>query len=233
MDRKTIIAKIRKCLALAGSANEHEAAAALRQAQKLMELHRVSDTDVLAAEAAEANARSGAGSTPANWEGGLASMVSRTFGCKHFFKEGRPLGHWVFVGTGANAEIAQYAFEVLLRQLKKARAAFVKSECKRLVKASRLRRADLFCTSWVIAASVKVQDLVCEEREVAAIDAYVGQHYPTLHRLVCNDRNQGRNLREKDLSAVTAGMSAGLQAQLHRGVDGSAPASTPRIGCSA
>ena len=37
-----ILDKIKKCLVLASSANEHEAAAALRQAQKLMEAHGIS-----------------------------------------------------------------------------------------------------------------------------------------------------------------------------------------------
>jgi hypothetical protein len=35
MDRETALTKIKKCLALAKSSNEHEAAAAMRQAQKL------------------------------------------------------------------------------------------------------------------------------------------------------------------------------------------------------
>ena len=44
-DRDKIIAKV-KCLALAKSSNEHEAANALRQAQKLMQAHGISDLDV-------------------------------------------------------------------------------------------------------------------------------------------------------------------------------------------
>ena len=46
-----ILDKIKKCLALASSANEHEAAAALRQAQKLMQAHGLTDQDVAAAQA--------------------------------------------------------------------------------------------------------------------------------------------------------------------------------------
>lgn len=45
-DRVRALDKIKKCLALAASSNAHEAAAALRQAQKLMELHGVSEEDV-------------------------------------------------------------------------------------------------------------------------------------------------------------------------------------------
>lgn len=46
MDREKAIQRIKKCLALSKSPNEHEAAAALRQAQKLMASHGVSEEDV-------------------------------------------------------------------------------------------------------------------------------------------------------------------------------------------
>lgn len=45
-DRERILDKIRKCLALSKSANEYEAATALRQAQKLMAMHDLSHEDV-------------------------------------------------------------------------------------------------------------------------------------------------------------------------------------------
>lgn len=46
MDREQIIAKIKKCMALSASANEHEAAAALRQAQKLMAAYDVDQLEI-------------------------------------------------------------------------------------------------------------------------------------------------------------------------------------------
>lgn len=46
MDREKALARIKKCLALSKSPNEHEAAAALRQAQKLMEAHGILDHEV-------------------------------------------------------------------------------------------------------------------------------------------------------------------------------------------
>lgn len=46
MDRENAIARIKKCMALSKSPNEHEAAAALRQAQKLMATHGISDEDI-------------------------------------------------------------------------------------------------------------------------------------------------------------------------------------------
>lgn len=46
IDRAKIIDKIKKCLALSKSANDAEAAAALRQAQKLMRIHKIDEMDV-------------------------------------------------------------------------------------------------------------------------------------------------------------------------------------------
>ena len=43
---EAVIDKIRKCMALAESENEFEAAAALRQAQRLMQQHGLSSDDV-------------------------------------------------------------------------------------------------------------------------------------------------------------------------------------------
>src|SRR5690348_8415840 len=45
-DKTRAMEKIRKCLALSKSANEHEAAAALRQAQKLMQMHDLDENDL-------------------------------------------------------------------------------------------------------------------------------------------------------------------------------------------
>ena len=52
-DRDKILDKIKKCLALSASSNEHEAEAALRQARKMMETHGITDLDIQAAEAEE------------------------------------------------------------------------------------------------------------------------------------------------------------------------------------
>ena len=45
MNKKTVIEKIKKCLALNKSANQHEAAAALRQAMALMEKYEIDTND--------------------------------------------------------------------------------------------------------------------------------------------------------------------------------------------
>lgn len=46
MSKNKIINKIKKCLALANSSNQHEAAAALRQAHKMMKQYKLSLDDI-------------------------------------------------------------------------------------------------------------------------------------------------------------------------------------------
>ena len=53
MNRDDALKKIKKCLALGRSASEHEAAAAMRQAQKLMEQFGLREQDVSLADVAE------------------------------------------------------------------------------------------------------------------------------------------------------------------------------------
>lgn len=46
MDKNKVIEKIKKCMALGKSSNPHEAAAALRQAQKMMNAHGLTEDDI-------------------------------------------------------------------------------------------------------------------------------------------------------------------------------------------
>lgn len=227
MDKQTAVEKIKKCLALSRSANEHEAAAALRQARALMEKFNVSDLEMLAADVSESNAKAGAKLAPAIWENGLAGVVATAFGCKLFFLSSWSGSSWCFAGCGAASEVAQYAFSVLLRQVKKERATFIKSKCKRLKPASKTRRADLFCEAWVESVARQVRQFAGIQVNEAAIDAYIGQRYGQCQgkELKPRDRNDGRSLREKDWDAVDAGRQAGRNAQLNHGIgtDGHQP----------
>jgi hypothetical protein len=216
MDKDTALEKIKKCLNLARSGNEHEAAAALRQAQKLMETHRVSETEVSALGVRESLARAGATRNPTAWETGLASTVAEAFGCSLIFLGG--VGRWSFIGVGPAAEIAQYAFTVLYKQLRRQRALFIKTQCKRLVPASKTRRADLFCDAWVRAVASKAAALAGEEADQGAIAAYKALHYSQTATTNATNRNEDRKLRDKDWDAVAAGRKAGQAARLNHGV---------------
>lgn len=221
-ERAKIIAKIKKCLALSSSSNEHEAAAALRQAKKLMEQYSISDLDMTVSEAGEKRARSGAMRKPANWEAVLAAKVADAFSCRIIFSTNwmKQCGEWRFIGTGAMPEVAEYAFKVLLRQCKAARADHIKNRLKRCRPAIKVRRADLFCEGWVQAVVGLITAFAGGETNSAAVDAYMATHYPTLVDLETSDRNEGRNLSGYEYGDVVSGRSHGRTAQLNRGLGG-------------
>lgn len=221
-ERDKIIAKIKKCLALSASSNEHEAAAALRQAKKLMEQYSISDLDMAAAEAGEKRARSGATQNPANWEAVIAAKVADAFACRVIFATNRMkrCGEWRFIGAGAMPEVAEYAFRVLHRQCKTARAEHIKSKLKRCKPAIKVRRADLFCDGWVQAVVGLIASFAGGEVNCAAVDAYMANNYSNLVDLKARDRNDGRNLRDHEYDDLYSGRCSGRDAQLNRGIGG-------------
>lgn len=221
-DHEKIIAKIKKCLALSASSNEHEAAAALRQARKLMEEHGIDDQDIQAAEAEERRAKSAAKSQPANWETVLATKVGNAFGCRVLFSSGwwnRP-GEWCFIGCGMEPEVAQYAFAVLHRQGKRARQEHIKAALKRCKAATKTRRADLFSEGWVLSVVSKITAFAGNEQKSTAIEAYMTKHHPSLVQLKSRDRNDGRQMNSHEYGDYVAGGRSGRDAQLNRGVGG-------------
>ena len=221
-NHEKILDKIKKCLALSASSNEHEAAAALRQARKLMEAHGITDLDIQAAEAEEKRAKSGAKSHPSNWETMLAVKVGDAFGCRVIFSGGhwsRP-GEWCFIGCGAAPEVAHYAFSVLHRQAKRARDEHIKTRLKRCKVSTKTRRADLFSEGWVHAVVSTISAFSGNEQQADASDAFTAKNYPALNTLKSRDRNDGRKLRDHEYDDYYAGKKQGNDAQLNRGVGG-------------
>lgn len=221
--REDILAKVKKCLDLAKSGNEHEAAAAMRQARKLMDMHALSDAEVLAAGAGQSASKGTVSYTPPSWENQLAGRIGRAFGCNVVFERSWAAGaQWLFIGIPPNHEIAAYSFDVLYRQLRRSRAVFMAAKLKRFKKANKTRRADLFCDAWVYSACSSLTPPSASDAEKAAIDAFIETHHGKLGELRSVDRNAGREYDEKDVAAIDAGRNAGRNAALNRGVGAAA-----------
>jgi hypothetical protein len=215
-----IFDKIKKCLALAASSNPHEAAAALRQAQALMAKHRVTMTDIEAAAVSEAYAKAGAKTKPAEWESGLADLCGIAFGCDVLFaKTLTSGGQWLFIGTDAAPEMSGYAFEVLLRQIKKDRSAYIKDKIKRCKPATKTQRADSYCDYWVFAARQHIDALARNPEQERAVQSYRNETIGNLSALSTRQRNSAKDRRHDD---ARAGFAAGKEARLHQGVKGKA-----------
>ncbi|AKU21894.1 DUF2786 domain-containing protein [Massilia sp. NR 4-1] len=225
MDKETAIKKIRKCMALAKSSEPHEAAAAMRQAQKLMEQFSVEHPELLAAGAAEEWSKSSASMHPPRYEVNLASLICRAFGCEMVFK--RQLsksqldihGGYSFIATAPIPEIAAYSFTVLRRQLAAARADYIKTTLKRYRK-NKTAAADLFCQGWVLAAQRHVVSVTPTEEQSASVSAYMQLHYAETSSL--QSRERALTGRVDGENHVGRGWDEGKNARLNQGVSGGA-----------
>lgn len=230
MNRDQAIDKIKKCLRLGKSTNEHEAAAALRQAQKLMAQYQIEAEDVISHDVTAQRARSGTYKSPAQWESHLAAIVSDAFACDliysparridHYnwkYSDGpRPFGEWIFIGCGPAAELAQYAFVVLVRQARRARTEHIAKHLKRCGPRSRTRRADLFCDGWTAAVAHKVQRLARPETDSRAIAVYRAREVGATVDLKPRDRSAERKLSLREHADYLQGAEKGQHANLFR-----------------
>ncbi len=217
--------KIKKCFALGKSANEHESAAAMRQAQKLMEQFNLSEHDVSIADVGEVRVK--ACSTAANqWEVSLVAMIAEAFGCMTF---GNLTGkyndsgnfvrtrHWIFVGIEAAPMVAGYACEVLLRQCAKARLAHIAKQPKNCKAITKTARGDAFASGWVWAVQVLVERFAQPADDKLLLETYIQRKHGELVDSKSRDTTQTCKVAD---GHFVAGHCAGGQAQLHRGVGG-------------
>lgn len=229
MDKETAIKKIQKCMALAKSSEPHEAAAALRQAQKLMEQFGVEHPELLAAGVSEEWSKSASSKTPSRYEVHLASMVCDVFGCDLMFsrrlgKSGFSIdGGYSFIGTPPSPEVAAYTFAVLRRQLTKARNEYIKAALKRHRK-NKTAAADQFCQGWVMAAHRQISAAQRTAEQDEAISAYKRIYYaettkldPRVRELKNNaDEHRFNGWREGSKARVFQGMGTEQPLQLGR-----------------
>ena len=231
MTRDEAIEKIKKCMALASSPEAHEAAAALRQAQKLMSQFEISELDVTLADVSE-QAQRARNVVLVVWESDLASMIASAFGCQRLsainlsFKDGRlkRVRNFVFIGVNPAPEIAAYAFDVLSEKCAKGRRAHMSLQPKNCKQKTKVARGDKYAEGWIITVSDKLDSFAGRERDEELIERFIAQKYPELETVEAKDRTKGRNLSDNDWHA---GHRDGKKVDLHHGLN--AAASRPAL----
>jgi len=213
-----ILDKIKKLLALAKSSNEHEAAAALRRAQKLMQEHNLSTDDVSLSEVEQREIkRANAADKQPLWAELLTDCIRKAFGLDAILSWDRGLGATViFIGPSDRVEIGTYCYEVLAPQLIKARRVYLGSLNRRLKLTTKTNRADLFAEGWIIAVRRQVEALVPTEDEQNLIQLYKEKHFPKLFKTEVRNAAQ----KQRDLGAYYEGHGAGRNVRLNAGVIG-------------
>jgi len=229
MNKKAVIEKIKKCLALSKSANQHEAAAALRQAMAFMEKYQIDADDPELLGVTEALILGSGSQKPTVFEAVLANSIAKMMDCKVILrsqiKVTAYLGlkkemSWTFIGFDPAPEIASYAFEVLYRQLRKARSGFISENLKRVqIKANKVKRADLFCEGWVLEATKQVSNLNSNKEKLNQIQSYIQQKH-NLRNGEATDRNKKTNANtDRYQNDLHAGRQAGQTAKLNNAMN--------------
>lgn len=213
-----ILDKIKKCLALSESSNANEANIALRQARKLMDQYKVESDDIAAFNATEHVLD--VGKRPSNWAISLGSICAEAFACavvacKHQTHKGIRT-ELRFIGVGSYPELAKYAYDVLLRQLIKARKVFVSSLDSRCKLATKRRRGDIFANAWISSVYQLIAEFSgCDEDSIEAINAFKKINYPDLKQLEMKNRKISR----RDHHAKIDGYKQGKNATLFKSVN--------------
>ncbi|WP_339844370.1 DUF2786 domain-containing protein [uncultured Halopseudomonas sp.] len=227
MDQERALEKIKKCLEMAKgkSSNPNEAETALRQAHKMMEAFNLEVGDVLASMASEVSIKAGSEGDPPAWRVELAYVCAHAFGTRMIITAVQAdifnwVGGFLFVGCGAAPELTGYAYQVLERQLQKARREYLQlpnnKRCKRTTKVS---RGDQFATGWIRAVYHKVDEFAGVDDNIAdAIQAFMDKNHPNLGK----HKMKRRKTKGRDVGATDAGYRAGKSAQLHTAVNAGA-----------
>lgn len=219
-----VIDKIKKCLALSASSNEHEAAAALRQAQKLMAAYNVTQEALDGAEISIEKAKSLVCAEPPRWEIMLVDVVRRAFGCRAsitrgwFDKENNrngALASYSYLGLRGNAMTAAYAHDTLLRQIAKAKQEYVSGRYELVGRKERIAAGNAFAEGFLLAMEAKVEDLALDPKVSKMINERQAAYAP--------DTRVPLKKSAQDYDAYASGIQAGEKASLHRPVGTSAP----------
>ena len=218
MTRAQQIARIRKCLSLAKSANEHEAAAALAKARELMDAIGMTEAEAAVLDVEEAIAAGGRAQRPPMWEVLLAMTVSRAIGATSLTDAG--IGYrrrWV--GIEPTAEIASYAFTVLYRHLKADRAAYIRRQLRRCSPGRKRARADAYCEGWAASVFHKITTLMPARPEEPRVRQFLTTRYPGLAKLDVRKSTAKGAAADRDWER---GVDRGEQVDLNMGVGAAA-----------
>lgn len=213
-DKDRAIRRLKKLMALTSSSNTNEASAALARAQKLADSHGITQDDIEILDINESicNYWPVGASTPPSYMAYMLQVIKDAFGVDCIL-----LGDGVsFYGLYNRPELAAYTFEVLGRQLIKARRDFIKTQNKRIKTSTKTARGDKFAEGWIIAVLNKIEKLARTAYEVELAGRWLEKKYT---RIVTRPARQSGKTRDND-NARNSGYREGRQACLHQPVNG-------------
>lgn len=230
---QSVMRRLKKIMALSESSNAGEAAAALHQAQVLMEKYGLSQQDVALSEVVEESITLQTARVPNN-DKYLAHIIVDAIGVEvisyRFIKRTgfpSPPVSLKFIGLSYKVEIAKYVFSQLRRQLTKSmNESFAKflDDHKIPQGATRInaKRRDAYGLAWSQAVMEQVRKLAPVERNETA-KVFIEKNYGELK----NDAKQNKTTSSSKEDNISAWMSHmgwrdGQKVKLHAGINNEA-----------
>lgn len=227
---ESILSKIKKCLALSKSDNEHEAAQALKHAHALMRKHNIDATDIERSSINETKIKL-AKSDPVTWHSWIISSIEKAFNVVATFEYKVECGmftrHLCFAGHHQNAEIAKYAYDVLFKQINRNRTEYIKVNLKRVkLKANKTRRANAYAEGIAIMIYRTILKFVTEQDQAERSAIYNVLFPPAVVEASevaeVKTKKKAKVIKHLDCSKDNeAGQRAGENINLFRPVSGS------------
>ncbi|MET2951751.1 DUF2786 domain-containing protein [Vibrio owensii] len=208
------LAKIKKCLELSKSANENEAAQALKMAQSLMRKYGLVDSDVDFIDWGKFSSSLPVPKNPPRYLASMVNKIANIFAVKPLLDQFSRDARIVFIGPESRATIAAYAFDVAYRALMNARSDYVSGLHKNCKPYTKTKRGDEFALGWVLAAIFSLDDMELNEDESKKLDDYYkssGDYVSTT--VIDREAKDGHKYRAD-------GRNAGSKFKLNHGVTG-------------
>jgi hypothetical protein len=211
--REKLVSRLKKCLALSASPEPHEAAAALRQAQKLMRELDLTEADLLGLELADAVVKTREGFGACRTMNFLVSIVMEAFGVQCIYERNPGTANRLnvrYVGPRDRVLMAEYAHRVVWRAMQSswddflARRPWLKGDGGK-------RQA--FHLGWLVGVREKVEAVAPSEEETAAVNRWIAAKF--------GDLVPGKAAKQKPVNAAAfnAGVEAAEDFSLHRPVE--------------
>lgn len=216
MDDNRIIDKIKKCLALSKSDNQHEAAQALKHAHALMKKHQIDQDRIDIGDIHQTSSE--VRFSLSEWHIMLIDTIEKVFTVVAIFEENPIAKRIRWNGGKQSIELASYAYEVLFKQCNQCRTNYLKTNLKKVrIKTNKTYRANQYAEGWVNAVYFKVIDLVSpeEKEQHLRLKSFIGKD---LEFVKAKDKRskQEKSKRFTGMEDLVLGYIDGKEANLFR-----------------
>ena len=211
--KKRLQDKLKKCMALSKSNEPHEAAAALRQAQKIMrELGVTEDElDSLAIDTADMVVKTREGFGNCRTMTHLTSMLKAVFGVLPVFELNPGSARRLnvrYIGPRGRVQLAEYSHKVIWRAMQ---AAWDHHLIRHPEFKGDGGKRQAFHIGWLASVRKQVEAIAPTEAEAQAIERHKTQLYP-------QGTEEGKEFKKRELdgTAYWGGVRAAKDFSLHR-----------------